>query len=144
MTTATAPTPVATVRSWRAGRDLLIGTAKRRTGSLVPEAVGWSTTHQMIHVGHLFEVFLTTAELEEAIAEFCPDEEQALIAAYGLSPQVLTKTTTKGKSNGRRKQPEAGQQGGPEDGSGQPGQLDAGAGDGAGLELDGEGRPGGE
>jgi hypothetical protein len=75
-----------TFTSYRAQHRLDMGSRWREIGQLCPEAVLLFRMEAYLHSGWIVEAQLSEAELRDAIAQYCPEQEAAVLARYDLQP----------------------------------------------------------
>ncbi len=60
----------------------------REFGQLVPEAHAWRVKESWLHAGKLSEATVTEADFRAALAEYCPEQADALLVLAGVGKDI--------------------------------------------------------
>jgi len=75
------------IKTYTAGRRLLIGETHREPGEPVPEAHVWFRPDDWAHTGYMHEVEVPEDDFRAAVRKHAPDQEQAILERVGLAEE---------------------------------------------------------
>jgi hypothetical protein len=75
--------------TYAARRRLDIPPGFREPGELVPEAHDWFRLESWLHTGYIVEVEVSEEDFRAAVAQYAPDNSEAILEKAGLADGVV-------------------------------------------------------